>query len=73
MLFVGQPRLHQIFKIDKYPLSEPKVQQKGLELLRNNWAKPMQKCLPTIFFNKKMQLFLIPMLIEEYQIIFSTL
>ena len=25
---------------------------KGLELLRNNGAKPMQKCLPTIFFKK---------------------
>ena len=25
---------------------------KGLELLRNNWAKPMKKCLPPICFQK---------------------
>ena len=47
---------------------------KRLELLRNNWAKPMQKCLQNNFSKKKfIQIFLIPMLIEEYQIIFSTL
>ena len=25
---------------------------KGLQVLRNNWAKPMQKCLPIICFKK---------------------
>ena len=46
---------------------------KELELLRNNEAKPMQKCHQTLFYKKKlMQILLIPMLIEEYQIICST-
>ena len=46
---------------------------KGLELLRNNGAKPTQNFLPTIFLQKfVMQIFLLPMLIEEYQTIFST-
>ena len=44
---------------------------KGLELLKNNRAKPMQKCLPTIFLFF-MQIFLIPIIIAEYQILFST-
>ena len=47
---------------------------KGLELLRINGAKPMQKCFKTfVLQNVLMQIFFIPMLIEEYEIRFSTL